>query len=105
MQQNKLKTYLGFAIKSNSVVFGFDNLLETKKHVRCVLFSNDINPKIETKLLDLCKYKNWALAKVEDATIAQLTDRINCKVVGVINKDLVNGILQQNINLILRGEF
>ncbi len=106
MQQNKLKTYLGFAVKSNSIVFGFDNLLETRKKVCCVIYSHDINLKIEQKLLDLCKYKNWALIKLtENDTLSVLLNRENCKVIGITNKDLVNGILQQNINLILRGEF
>ncbi len=105
MQTNKIKTYVGFAIKSNSVVFGFDALLETKKKVSCVLYSADINPKVEVKLHDLCQYKNWALIKLENTTISEVTNRDNCKVIGIINKDLVKGILEQNTNLILRGDF
>ena len=105
MSNSKLKTYLGFSIKSGEIVFGFDNLLETRKKVKCVVYCNTVNPKIENKLFDLCKYKKWALVKIENDTLADLIDRENCKVVGLINKNLVQGVLLQNVKIIFKGDF
>ena len=34
---NKLETLLGFAVKSGKIVFGFDNLCETRKKVKLVV--------------------------------------------------------------------
>lgn len=105
MSQDKLKSYLGFSIKSGEVVFGFDTLLETKKKVKCVIYCNTVNPKIENKLISLCEYKNWALLKTQTQTLSTLVSRDNCKVMGLINKNLIKAIMEQDIKIIIKGEF
>lgn len=105
MNQNKLASYLGFSIKSGEVVFGFDNLLETRKKIKLVIYCHTVNPKIEDKLFRLCEYKNWALVKIEKETLSELIGRENCKVMGLINKDLSKAVLSQEIKIILKGDF
>lgn len=101
---SKLKTYLGFSIKSNQIVFGFDNLLETRKKVKLVLYDNTVNPKIEEKLKLLCDYKKWSLVKLENEKLGELVSRDNCKVVGLIDKNLADAVLKESVNIIIREE-
>ena len=42
---NKLKTYFGFCIKSNSILFGSDNILKTRKNLDVVIFCNSATEK------------------------------------------------------------
>lgn len=93
---NKLKAYLGFAIKSNGIVFGFDNLCETKKKIVLVVTDSTINPKVHAKLQALCDFKKWKIIQINSNTLFELLGR-NCKVVGITDNNLAKAIMD-NIN-------
>ena len=105
MKQNKLASYLGFSIKSGEVVFGFDNLLETRKKIKLVIYCHTINSKIEEKLYKLCEYKKWNLVKIENETLSNLINRDNCKVMGLINNNLAKAVMTQEVKILLKGDF
>ena len=100
MLNNKLETLIGFAIKSGHVVFGYDNLCETRKKIKVVLISNDVNEKNKQKILNLCCKKRWVLCLTNDL-ISELTHRDNCKVVGITDENMANAILKlDNLKLV-----
>ena len=102
MLNNKLETLLGFAVKSGKIVFGFDNLCETRKNVKLVIYSPTTNDKIKQKLVLLCQHKSWMLAETSD-TLESLIHRDNCKVVGLIDKSMIDAILKlENLKVITR---
>ncbi len=92
---NKIASYLGFAIKSRNIIFGFDNLCETKKKIVTVITDNTINNKLKDKLIQLCEYRKWELLTLNDCTLSDLLNR-NCKMVGVTDVHLAQAI-KQNI--------
>ena len=51
MNQNKLKSYFGFAIKSGKVIFGYDNLFKSKKAPLLVVISPDLAEKMAKKVI------------------------------------------------------
>ena len=99
---NKLESLLGFAVKSGKIVFGFDNLCETRKNVKLVLYSPSTNDKIKQKLVLLCKHKDWSLAETSEL-LEELIHRENCKVVGIVDKNMSSAILNlENIKVVTR---
>ena len=100
---NKLETYLGFAVKSNKVVFGFDNLCETRKKVKLVVCSPSVNDKVKQKLILLCKHKKWQMVETLDL-LENLIHRDNCKVVGIIDENLSSAIMKLEIIKLVTGE-
>jgi len=99
---NKLEALLGFAVKSGKIVFGFDNLCETRKNVRLVIYSPSTNDKVKQKLQLLCKHKNWDLAESIEL-LETLIHRDNCKVVGIVDKSMLSAILNlENIKVVTR---
>ena len=59
MSENKIKSYLGFAIRSGKVVFGYDNLFVTKKQPLLVLISSSQNEKMTDKVFKYSLYDLW----------------------------------------------
>ena len=100
MQNNKFEAYIGFSIKSRSIIYGFDNLIKFNKKVPLVIVDESTNVKILNKLLVFCENKGCALIKSK-ILLSDLTKRDNVKVVGLINKNLVDAILINCVNDIL----
>lgn len=100
---NKLEALLGFAVKSGKIVFGFDNLCETRKNVKLVICSPSTNNKIKQKLQLLCKHKNWNFVESVEP-LEDLIHRDNCKVVGIVDKDMSSAILKLENIKVVTGE-
>ena len=99
---SKLEALLGFSVKSGKIVFGFDNLCETRKNVKMVIYSPTTNDKIKQKLKLLCEHKDWILAESID-NLEEVIHRDNCKVVGLLDRDMSNAIQKlENIKIITR---
>ena len=99
---NKLESLLGFAVKSGKIVFGFDNLCETRKNVKLVICSPTVNEKVKQKLILLCNHKNWDLIETLEL-LEGLIHRENCKVVGIVDKNMASAILNlENIKVVTR---
>lgn len=99
---NKLESLLGFAVKSGKIVFGFDNLCETRKKVKMVVFSPSTADKVKQKLVLLCEYKSWELVETTDL-LEDLIHRDNCKVVGIIDTNMASAIKKlENIKIVTR---
>lgn len=99
---NKLETLLGFAVKSGKIVFGFDNLCETRKKVKLVVYSPSLSEKVKEKLVLLCDYKGWSLVETQEL-LEDLIHRDNCKVVGIIDDNMSSAIKKlENIKIVTR---
>lgn len=95
MRSNKIKSYLGFSVKSGNVIFGSDKLFESKKKPKLVIVCSLQNEKVTNKVLKLCKENNITCIKLIDITLADLICRDNCKVVGVLDDNLAQAIIKE----------
>ncbi len=86
---NKLKTYFGFCIKSNSILFGSDNVLKTRKKLDVVIFCNSATEKHIYPILN----KGLKCVKLTNVALSELVERDNVKVVGIKNLGLSKAIL------------
>ena len=99
---NKIKAMLGFAVKSGKIVFGLDNLLETRKNIKLVVCSPTTSENNKEKLKMLCEYKKWKLVETSEK-LEDLIHRDNCKIVGLIDGGMSSEILKlENIKVITR---
>lgn len=88
---NKVKTYLGFSIKSGSIIFGYDNIVKKINKAKLILLCSSANEKIEFNIKKL----NKPTFKLKSVTLTELLDRDNVKVVAIANESLAKAI-QEN---------
>ena len=86
---NKLKTYLGFSIKSNSIVFGYDNITKSRKQFDVVIFCSSATEKHVNPIVCL----GHKCVKLKHANLGELIERNNVKVVAIKNYNLAKAIL------------
>ncbi len=88
----KLENYIGLMKRSNSLIYGFDNIKASKK-CYFVLIGNDCNEKLENRIKNICVERGIKYKKI-DSSLNSLLSTKNCSVVGVINKNFVNPIME-----------
>lgn len=94
MRIEKVKAYLGFAIKSGKVIFGSDKLFTSKKLPSIVLISSTQNDKVANKVSRFCQNNNIKVIKL-DCDLATIVGRDNCKVIAVLDVGLSNVIAKE----------
>lgn len=92
MIPSKLATYIGFAIKSGKVIFGYDKLFEARKIPNVVLICSTLNEKNTNKIMEFCNNHTIKYYKLKELVLGEILKRDNCKVIGIIDKNLSNVI-------------
>ena len=95
MDYNKIKTYLSFSIKSGKIIFGYDNLMSSKKNPKCVVMCSSQSDKVATKIARYCERIGIRLITFKDYKLADIIGRDNCKVIGLLDENLANAILNE----------
>jgi len=91
---NKLiKTYLGFCIKSRSIVIGQDRLKVSKDKIYLIIYCNTASQNLKDLVERLAiKFKCDAL--VLDEILEEYTSIKGCKVLGITNQSLAKQIIK-----------
>lgn len=92
--RDKVKTLLGFALRSGKVIFGVDNIISLNKKKHIVITSSDLSENSFRRLKEnisipilICKY----------ATLQEISYRDNCKVIAITDKQMAEAI-KNNFN-------
>ena len=91
MPKAKLDGYLGLCKRSNSLVYGLDNI--KVNHCYLVLIGSDCKEKLEMRIHNICEERKMPYRKLKKS-LNELLSTNNCSVVGVVNKNFVNPILE-----------
>ena len=102
MKESKLATYLGFAIKSGKVIFGYDNLFKAKKLPRIIVYCSTLSEKMKNKLISYSNDKKIKLLTLENLILSDIIKRENCKVLGICDENLSSAI--ENEIVLLNGK-
>ena len=95
LEADKLKSYLGFSIKSGKAIFGLDSLCEYTKVVRLVIVCSTVSDNSLKKVSELCEYKKWKMVQLnDDLVLGTLISRENCKIIGLTDKNLSSAVLE-----------
>ncbi|MBQ3042664.1 MAG: hypothetical protein IJD47_05655 [Clostridia bacterium] len=88
---SKIETYIGFAIRKGSVVFGVDNIKYYRKKMYLLVYT----PTLSQNSLDVLKLTSETvgcpLSQIDDYEMLQ---RKNCKALAICDKSLANAILE-----------
>ena len=91
LQISKVKSYVGFAIKSREITYGVDDIVKTKKS-KLVLASKDLGESSLSKLQKFASEKNLEVILLDSADFVEIVQNENIKVVSVENKSLAEAI-------------
>lgn len=95
MRIDKIKSYLGFSIRSGKVIFGSDKLFESSKKPRIVIICSTQNDKVTNKVIRFCEEYDVKYYKLQNLVLGELIGRDNCKVIGVLDKSLSKAIIEE----------
>lgn len=92
MPKSKIENYLGLCRRSNSIIFGFDNI-KSSKNCFLVLISFDCKPNLERRIHNICNERKIIFKKLT-TTLNEMFNIDNCSVIGITNKNFVKPILE-----------
>ena len=88
---SKIETYIGFAIKKGSVVFGVDNIKYYRKKMYLLLYVESLSQNSLDVLKLISERVGCTLSQITDYEILQ---RKNCKALAICDKSLANAIIE-----------
>ncbi|MDR3216331.1 MAG: hypothetical protein LBT55_02795 [Clostridiaceae bacterium] len=93
-QIRKIKAYLGFAVKSRSIVWGADNILARKRFYPLILEDETFDGKAAREIAD---YAGERIPLLKVSGLNALLNKEVCKVVAITDKNLAE-IIKITIN-------
>lgn len=88
---NKIKTYVGFAIKSKQIKFGIDEILKNK-FLDLILVSSELAESSKSKLENFASKTHSKLIELEQNQIDFVLNKTGVKVFAITNKGLADAI-------------
>lgn len=92
MSIEKIKTYVGFAIKSNEIIYGVDNLKTKKTHL--IILSEDISQGSKQKCYFLSEKNNCGIYEIKSSEMSEIINNKEVKAFGIGNKELAKAIVK-----------
>lgn len=100
--ENKVLTYLGFAKKSNNIIFGIDKLQNYNKKIHLIILCKTANEKyLKTAQNIRAKNKNCTVLITKVCTLNELLNTDNCKIIGIKNLSLSKAIIDNMSDILL----
>lgn len=91
MNLTKMKSYFGFAVKSNKVVYGTDNILQKKPYA--VFISEDLSLNAKKKLVNLCESYELCMVNLNKIDMEKLVSSDDVMAFGVKDKSLADAMI------------
>ena len=91
LEINKIKTYVGFAIKSRSIIYGVDDIAKSNKShiIMCSVLLADSS---KDKLIRFANSKNIEVVECDENVFEQLFGDKNIKAIAITDKNLALAI-------------
>lgn len=88
--RNKIKSYVGFAIKAAKVVYGLDNILKQRLNIKLIIFDDTLGESSKKKLM---KFIGINGIKYFQTDMSNVVDKQNCKVIAIKDINLAQAIM------------
>lgn len=98
MELNKVKSYIGFAIKSKSIVIGTDLILKSK-NVALILCESELSSSSYNTLETYANQRKIQIFKLKNEDFFEICPKNGVKVLGVTNKSLADAIINNLTNI------
>lgn len=89
MPQNRLFTFVGFAIKSRKVIYGVDNLVTAKRKPEIILYSELLG---ENSRKSLVAYADKNMIERYEVNLDEILSGKNCKALGITDRLLADAV-------------
>ena len=94
---DKFRTYIGFAIKSKSIVYGVDNIESNLAKVCMVIIDKSLSDNSLNKLQNVVSKANIKIFTIDNITLDELLHTSNCKAIGLTSVNLASAIRELNL--------
>lgn len=91
---NKIRTYVGFAIRAGKAVFGVDQIKESRKRIRLILADLTLSPNGIAKLERIAEARGANLIRIDG--LPELCARPACKALGIAEESLAKAIEEES---------
>ncbi len=90
MKVDKIKAYVGFAIKSKSILFGLDKIKEKK--VEIIIFSEQLSKSSTIDLRKIAEKNDCKCIEIKNEEMLTLVGSEKVKAFAIQNKELAKAI-------------
>ena len=91
----KVKTYVGFAVRSRKILYGADAVTAKIRTVKLVLCQKEINRTAFSRLQNACRENCVAMIITEKDEISQWTHKDRCLCIGITEANLASALINQ----------
>ncbi len=95
---SKIKTYIGFAIKSRKIRFGVDDILKLK-NASLIIVSDSLAESGMKKLEGFAERKSIELIKFNESDFLELIQNISIKATAILDENLAEAIKKNLTNI------
>ena len=95
---SKIKTYVGFAVKSRKIRFGVDDILKLK-NAGIIIVSDSLAESGMKKLENFANKKSIELIKLTEVDFLELIQNISIKALAVLDENLAEAIKKNLTNI------
>ncbi|HEY8444053.1 MAG TPA: hypothetical protein VIL24_04570 [Clostridia bacterium] len=92
MSKKKIDTYIRFAIKSRSIIYGIDNIKARIRQIKVIIADNTLAENSLDKARLLCSRNNIPLVLSEEE-LNKILNTNNCKIIGITNINMAQAIV------------
>lgn len=96
-QNNRVQTFLGFAKKSQNIIYGIDKIIIPKKKRYLIIFDKDLSDNSRRKIIDYAKESSICVIESHDK-VADISSTAGCKVLAIKNKNMADQIINEYKN-------
>ena len=97
-QISKIKTYIGFAIKSREIKYGVDDIIKMR-NPKLILASHVLGESSLAKLNKFAQTKNMEVILLDSAVFLELMQNENIKAIAIDNENLAEAINKNLTNI------
>ena len=95
---SKIKTYVGFAVKSRKIKFGVDDILKLK-NTNLIMVSDSLAESGMKKLEAFADRKSVSLIKLSEEDFFEVVQNISIKALAVLDVNLADAIKKNLTNI------
>lgn len=91
LKREKIKSYIGFAIKSRNIIFGTDSIVASRK-VKLILVSDSLSESSLKELNQFAEKKKILIEKLANEEFFELTCKQQVKAIAITDENLASAI-------------
>ena len=95
---SKIKTYVGFAVKSRKIRYGVDDILKLK-NANLIIVSDSLAESGMKKLEAFADRKSVSLIKLSEEDFFEVVQNISIKALAVLDENLADAIKKNLTNI------